>query len=173
LGAPVGGGVVLSAAWLASPGGFGAPLTGGAAGGVAAAGAAVGVGGWPGPAGGVVLFVAGCAVGPGAGGLGAVAGWVLAEDGELASAAGFAGPDAGAVEPPLDGELASAGFGAGAEEPEPPLALEPPSEDDEAAAGFGAGPLPPEPPPGPGAGPAANHRWVVEFACVEAGSAET
>ena len=71
---------------------------------------------------------------------------------------------------PLDGELedAAAGFGA-LELPE----LEPLSEDDFAAAGFGAGELPPEPPPGLGAGPAVNHGWVVEFACVEAGSVET
>jgi hypothetical protein len=142
---------------------------------VADAGVAVGSGGLAAPsAGGVVLLVAGCAAALGAGGWGVVTGWVLLEDGVVA-AAGLGGPDAGAVEfdPPVGEGLDAAGFGAGADEPDPPLELEPLSEDDFAAAGFGAGEPLPDPPLGPGAGPAVTQRWVAELVCVEVGSVET
>jgi hypothetical protein len=152
LGAPVGGGVVLSAAWLGAvwlgvPGFFGAPAVGI----VADAGVTLGARCWAGVGAGLLdVSVADCAVLPGAGRCGLVAGWVLLE-GDGFAGADLAGVCAGEFDPPLGEELGESCFGAGALDfPSDPLS----EEDDFAAAGFGAGELPPDPPLGPGAGPA-------------------
>jgi len=161
LGAPVGGGIVLSAAWVGVPGSFGVPVV------VAEAGVALGARCWAGVgAGALELSVADCAVLPGACGRGLLAGWVLLE-GDGFAEAGLAGACAGEFDPPLGEELGESCFAAGAGALDFPL--DPLSEEDDfAAAGFGAGELPPDPPLGPGAGPA---RTVVGR--VEDGRSET